>query len=890
MSVSGLNGGSVYVAVYSGIKVYEMECRGIAVMKRHADSWLNATQILKVAGVDKGRRTKILEREILTGEHEKIQGGYGKYQGTWVPHTRGVELCRQYMVHEIMSPILNYDPTTSGTQPDQTPTKAELKKLIKSSQKTVQRAGSSSLVMGLKRERGQHQPQAGGSKRAKAVGSSAATSPLHSDVLSMAGAPRGNGAMTAGRNMISTPRALEYSSPTGAWEEASSQTVGETVGDARAKHDRGLLMNIFLNDDQNYIPPWLGQMGMLEPGSPVRDSDMSLTDVLSGVAEKTIKVDVDLVIDDQGHTAVHWAATLARIQVLDLLLFQGADARNVNYDGESALVRAVQVTNNYDSQTFPDLLELLHDTIPLTDRLNRTVLHHIALATGTVGREKAARYYADCLLSWIVRLAGGYQVDPLQAGDAGKGLTDTIHTLPTPTQSSSPGRHGEAADALGSEAELPLDTGAAADPARNADFVAFLNLQDNNGDTALNLAARYGDRAVIRMLLNAGASPTITNNAGLCPLHYDIEKFTDLGASNLAPTSAMPYDDGERPVDSSPTPAARRSLPRAPPLNPFSRASGSPGLPLTPQRLAAVRGGITPGRTIRPLPAQTNSHTPNGSGMPIAGPGEIWSPASAEMRMHQSVQNIQQIMSELEADFSGEMRVKQVHFDRIKQQLRSTTMELSKARETIHHLNAKAELLSGIKSRVGYLEETLARETFAVRAAISALPPDSRPRMDLEASLKSLLAGPDEDDPQLRADIEAEAELPHVPYIVFDGLPLDDEAEEARDPARLAALVEQMRIVNQVYAKRDALLRERVAVLRRRADVSERERQYRQIIASCCEIPEDDVDIWIDRLVSAVESTDPGSVDGTGDLLSLSASVNGTTVSHTRDPHSQPAA
>lgn len=57
--------------------------RGIAVMRRRADSYVNATQILKVAGVDKGRRTKILEREILPGKHEIVQGGYGKYQGTW---------------------------------------------------------------------------------------------------------------------------------------------------------------------------------------------------------------------------------------------------------------------------------------------------------------------------------------------------------------------------------------------------------------------------------------------------------------------------------------------------------------------------------------------------------------------------------------------------------------------------------------------------------------------------------------------------------------------------------------------------------------------------------------------------------------------------------------
>lgn len=50
-------------------------------MRRRADSWLNATQILKVAGFDKPQRTRILEREVQKGVHEKVQGGYGKYQG-----------------------------------------------------------------------------------------------------------------------------------------------------------------------------------------------------------------------------------------------------------------------------------------------------------------------------------------------------------------------------------------------------------------------------------------------------------------------------------------------------------------------------------------------------------------------------------------------------------------------------------------------------------------------------------------------------------------------------------------------------------------------------------------------------------------------------------------
>jgi transcription factor MBP1 len=72
---------AIYKACYSGVPVYEMPCHGVAVMRRKADAWLNATQILKVAGFDKPQRTRVLEREVQKNTHEKVQGGYGKYQG-----------------------------------------------------------------------------------------------------------------------------------------------------------------------------------------------------------------------------------------------------------------------------------------------------------------------------------------------------------------------------------------------------------------------------------------------------------------------------------------------------------------------------------------------------------------------------------------------------------------------------------------------------------------------------------------------------------------------------------------------------------------------------------------------------------------------------------------
>ncbi|PWZ03490.1 hypothetical protein BCV70DRAFT_197703 [Testicularia cyperi] len=108
---------TVYLATYSNVPVYEITVRGIAVMRRRVDGWLNATQILKIAGIEKTRRTKILEKSILTGEHEKIQGGYGKFQGTWIPLQRAQEVAAEYNVSHLLKPILEFDPSTADQIP-----------------------------------------------------------------------------------------------------------------------------------------------------------------------------------------------------------------------------------------------------------------------------------------------------------------------------------------------------------------------------------------------------------------------------------------------------------------------------------------------------------------------------------------------------------------------------------------------------------------------------------------------------------------------------------------------------------------------------------------------------------------------------------------------------
>ncbi|KAF9154423.1 transcriptional regulator swi6 [Linnemannia schmuckeri] len=500
---------NIYTAIYSGVPVYELMCRGIAVMRRTHDSFLNATQILKVAGIDKGKRTKILEREVLTGPHEKVQGGYGKYQGTWVPFQRGKDLAKQYKVEPLLRDLFDFqipeghDAITPSKEMFQAALKAkERPKPIaavapKASPSAKRSRNSPALTPG----------SAGSFNHAPSM----TPSPLHPSfnvpspmIPSSPQWPADQPPRKRFRTNNSPPPLHEFDddgrshnyynhgpppppshhhhhrqhssqhhSPHHSYHGGYGHQQpyhpphrGDPYSEYGVDYDSGrrsghimapvydepplegaekyrtILMSIFLNDDQDPIPDLLTD--------PVSPPDL----------------DINLVIDDQGHSAMHWAAALARIPVLELLVRKQVDIRRVNYNGESALIRAVLVTNNFDKQSFPILLSLLHQAIPLVDRKNRTLLHHIAITAGIRGREQSSRYYMECLLEWIARHGG--------------------------------------------------------------DFESIVDVQDRNGDTALTIAARVGDRYLAKVLMDVGANRDIENKVGL--------KADDFGVDDIQST------------------------------------------------------------------------------------------------------------------------------------------------------------------------------------------------------------------------------------------------------------------------------------------------------------------------------------------------------------------
>lgn len=545
-----------------------MEIGKLVVMRRRDDSWLNATQILKIAGIEKGKRTKVLEKEILAGQHEKVQGGYGKYQGTWINYRRGVEFCRQYGVEELLRPLLEYDMgqdglTVAGHGSVETPTKEqamaaqrkrnmlnggiENRPLPNPSNGTFFENISKTAVnavtaihkaridspgprpgSGNRRPISAQRPSQSlmGSQESAYQGSSQQTMPATDlensfgpnsqldPVLRGPGAPYFSNVHDYGHisDIQEPPRKrMRPSSSQDAPAISVNRTYDAPVGNmppagpsqalAHQQQD-GFKSNVDLN--LCGIPP-LPQ--------PTTDSALEKQKMLTSLFLNSSQSDfskhpallhlshedLDLPIDETAHTALHWAATLARTSLLHELVGKGANIFRLNGGGETALIRAALTTNNLDQGSFPELLELLGPTIEIRDGRGRTVLHHIAVSSAVKGRSPACRYYLESLLEFVVR-----------QGSASSSQQNSFNSY-------------EYASA----------------PPKSIGLVRFMaemvNVTDMAGDTALNLAARIGNKSIIQQLLEVGADPKIPNRAGLKPV--------DFGVGIASETTEVPQPD-----------------------------------------------------------------------------------------------------------------------------------------------------------------------------------------------------------------------------------------------------------------------------------------------------------------------------------------------------------
>ncbi|VDC02494.1 unnamed protein product [Peniophora sp. CBMAI 1063] len=408
----------IFKATYSGIPVYEMIVKGVAVMRRRSDSWLNATQILKVAGFDKPQRTRVLEREVQKGEHEKVQGGYGKYQGTWIPLSRGLELAKQYNCEPQLRPIIDFQPAAKSPPP------APKHIVAASSVKKGKPIPPDAIIVDDSDIDMIHNSD-----------SDISRSPTPSLQSSSSRSPSPVQHSPPARRRASPKRKVPRRAAAAAAREPTSDGETSAVNGTGKPRPYGDQILEYFISDSNQVPPILM--------NPPADFDPNMP------------------IDDEAHTALHWACAMGRVRVVKYLLQTGADIFKVNKTGQTALMRSVMFANNYDVRKFPELYEMLHRSTLNIDNFNRTVFHHIVDVAMTKGKAHAARYYLETVLE---RLA-----------DYPRELADII------------------------------------------------NFQDEDGETALTMAARCRSKRLVKILIDHGADPKIANRDGKSTEDYILE-------------------------------------------------------------------------------------------------------------------------------------------------------------------------------------------------------------------------------------------------------------------------------------------------------------------------------------------------------------------------------
>ncbi|KAA1129253.1 hypothetical protein PGTUg99_020413 [Puccinia graminis f. sp. tritici] len=516
---------TIYKATYSGVPVLEMPCEGIAVMRRRSDSWLNATQILKVAGFDKPQRTRVLEREIQKGTHEKIQGGYGKYQGTWVPLDRGIDLAKQYGVDHLLSALFNFQPSSNESPPlapkhvTALSTRVKVSKVSAASAARAARAVVPSLpsTSGLggrntnnswsnfdsdnepglppaASSRESNGNWATQSKLARSSNLARARANINNshpedlpvpapDQLQASPLPSMQTADPENDNSL-TPSELSLPSRTPSPIEdlpltvntASSQST-RNKGKSRdlpddedlsrgqkRKYDTSLVEDTSYSDgaDDQYINGNPSNAASAKYAKLILDYFVSESSQIPNfLNDPPSDFDPNVVIDDDGHTALHWACAMGRIKIIKLLLTCGADIFRANNAGQTALMRAVMFTNNHDLRTFPELFESFSGSVINIDRTDRTVFHYVIDIALTKGKVPAARYYLETILSQL--------------------------------------------------SEYPKE------------LIDILNFQDEDGETALTLAARCRSKKLVKILLDHGANPKTANRDGKSAEDYILE-------------------------------------------------------------------------------------------------------------------------------------------------------------------------------------------------------------------------------------------------------------------------------------------------------------------------------------------------------------------------------
>lgn len=396
--------------------------------------------------------------------------------GTWIPIERGLALSKQYGVEDLLRPIIDYVPTSVSpppapkhiVAPPSRPRKE--KKEVSTPLKTGPMSAAALQAQAQLASAGQTSTTKR-KRKVQATPDHISSDKDEEDSLdvsvrddeSSSATPSPVPSAIAGETMEVDGESSSLDPGSSARKRPAASMMEEEVGQfEQLQRARGSSAVQTPRQTPQSLAPMDGSMG------PEQYTDIILTYFVS----ETVQIPPILVapppdynpntqIDEDGHTALHWACAMGRVRVVKLLLTAGAQIFAGNHAEQTPLMRSVMFSNNYDVRKFPELYELLHRSTLNIDKHNRTVFHHIASLAAHKGKTHAARYYMETILSRL--------------SDYPQELADVI------------------------------------------------NFQDEDGETALTIAARARSKRLVKALLDHGADPKIRNRDGKNAEDYILE-------------------------------------------------------------------------------------------------------------------------------------------------------------------------------------------------------------------------------------------------------------------------------------------------------------------------------------------------------------------------------
>lgn len=551
------------------------------------------------------------------------------------------------------------------------------------------------------------------------------------------------------------------------------------------------------------------------------------------------EMDFNIVIDDEGHTALHWAAAMAKIDVIQLLIQHGADTFRENLDGQTALMRSVLFSNNFDQKTFLALLELLQKTIFTIDKDEQTVFHHIVNTAGQRGKIHAARYYLECLLE---------KLKP-----------------------------------------------------HSSELASIINVQDHLGDTALTIAARLtvGGKKVVKLLVDSGADMMIQNRQGKNAEDYLMEQQSTAAESMNAPSSSsttMAKNEGQhqqapggvllrrssrsQPLGlNNPTRPGHAGQGRNPARNPAQSHVGAGRVVPTGSNHRTGAASIAPQNLYQSLQTANSlrpgTHGSNNNNQ-LNGSSATTAPASA-LSNPRVVPTVSDLFGRLTHSYERDLFEKDQDLQEAQSLLREIQVEVQSGHRTIYELKGQTAGLEQVKEQIRHLEglirqEIESRQQLRLQELVDqeekrsmtemaphvanggASPSNSSPpqpqqeeKRPIDQSLNGESANETKNSDAMDVDpIPISAPLAPTTLSSSSGsgsTPSDLEAEAAQLRAQLIPLQERRKkLVGQL--------------IEAKSQHGRRQHEYQRLIALCCNVAMDQVDALLVPLLGSLGQDD----------------------------------